>query len=144
MMTRRVERPTEPDTEVGTKQLTILLQADLIDQAKREAKRLSVNGLRLTPTSVLRMAMTRGMPSVMEDGAAAGGKVVDSRKQAEKRRQQTLFLRVDLIDQAKKEARRLSVDGLEVTYMTVLRIALACGMPLVEEEGLANGSPKKR
>jgi hypothetical protein len=136
---------TEADTQVGTKQLTIFLQGHLIELAKGEAERLStVTGLRVLYTAVLRMALARGMPLVMEDGAATGGSGSRASGDGEDPMEQvTLFLPVDSIDEAKKESRRLSVNGLRVSYLSVVRVAMARGMAIVVKEG-KKGSGGKR
>jgi hypothetical protein len=128
---------TEPDTSLGTKQITVPFQADLLEEAGKAAVRMSKGGMRVAPTDILRAAVFRGLPLIEDDGLAS---MRSTNGEALRLKQQTLYLNVDHIDSAKRLAERLSVSGLKVTHMAVLRMAVAMGLPLVEKDG-ALGSP---
>ena len=49
----------------GNTQTTMSVPDALIEEAKKEAERLTATGMRAQYTDVLRMAMTRGMPLVL-------------------------------------------------------------------------------
>lgn len=73
-------KATEADTQIGTKQMTLFLSVVLIEEAKEEARRLSVDGLRVKYTDVIRVALEKGMKEVKRGGASP--KKRDARKRS--------------------------------------------------------------
>jgi hypothetical protein len=54
--------PTVPDTQRGTKQISLFLQVALLDKAKAVAEEMTSPGMRVQYTDVVRMCLELGIP----------------------------------------------------------------------------------